>query len=38
MKTNDYTTWFAVEQSPEDVFNAINNGQIPSSQGGTPPR
>ena len=25
MKTNDYTTSFAVEQSPEDVFNAINN-------------
>ena len=25
MKTSDYTTSFAVEQSPEDVFNAINN-------------
>ena len=25
MKTNGYTTSFTVEQSPEDVFNAINN-------------
>jgi hypothetical protein len=25
MKTNGYTTAFAVEQSPEDVFDAINN-------------
>ncbi len=25
MKNNDYTTAFAVEQSPDNVFNAINN-------------